>query len=106
MVKTALTEPPMHLGVKQFPLVLRRIPVEGVEPAPAPIAMHGDRREGMEHTAELGHAIEVIKRNGHHAKNEYHSQGATRGNGGDHIGKLVTDPLPLIKINLEAAAQR
>src|SRR6185295_15746391 len=30
-------KPPEYLGVEDLPLVLRRVPVEGVEPAPPPV---------------------------------------------------------------------
>src|SRR5262245_25742327 len=39
-----LAKPPVHLGEYVFPLISRRVPIECVEPPPAPIGMHGNRR--------------------------------------------------------------
>jgi hypothetical protein len=66
----------MHFRVKQFPLVLRRIPVEGFEPPPAPIAVHGDGKKNVEEAAELADSIRVVERNGNRAqiKNDFQRQ--------------------------------
>src|SRR5262245_65357035 len=52
-VKEAIgAEPAIDLGVPVLPLVRGCVPVEGIEPSPAPVRMHRDWRYVLEHLAE------------------------------------------------------
>src|SRR5262245_28576978 len=59
VAEAVVPEPAKHLGVQELPLVLRRVPVEGVEPAPPPLPVQRDRTDDAEDAAQHGHAIEI-----------------------------------------------
>src|SRR5207245_4368580 len=57
-------KPSQDLGVCVLPLVAGRVPVEGVEPAPAPLRMEADRHDSLKQPADHGNAIEIVERAG------------------------------------------
>src|SRR5262244_919569 len=43
VLETVVAEPAEDFGIQKLPLIFRRVPVEGIEPAPAPVGLHRDR---------------------------------------------------------------
>src|SRR5581483_9543539 len=104
-MEAMFAEPTMHFRVKHFPLVLRRIPVEGFEPSPSPIAVHGDGKKNVEQAAELGDAIQVIERNGDRAQIKNDFQRQTRRDDANHVGEMVAEAVAVVKIDGQAPAR-
>src|SRR5204863_283698 len=44
IVKTVVAVPTEDFGIEVLELISRRVPVEGVEPAPAPVALHRNQQ--------------------------------------------------------------
>src|SRR5262245_2454989 len=54
-----IAEPTVDLGVQVLPLECRRVPIEGIQPAPAPVRFHGNGKRQTERFPDHRQAIRV-----------------------------------------------
>src|SRR5262245_59317523 len=55
--ETSVAEPAVDLGVQVLPLECRRVPIERIEPAPAPVRFHGNGKRQTERSSDDRQAI-------------------------------------------------
>src|SRR4030095_15946283 len=59
--ETGVAEPAVDLGVQVLPLECRRVPIERIQPAPAPVRFHGNGQRQAERFSDDRQAIRVIE---------------------------------------------
>src|SRR2546421_28012 len=103
LVEAVRAEPGINLGVEEFPLVAGRIPVEGIEPPPAPVRMPRDGTTDLEHLAEQRSAIERTRRNRQRGKRQHDAARQARGHPANRF-REPRDPVAVVEVDGQAPA--
>src|SRR5439155_3883018 len=99
LFESVLSKPAEDLRIEKLPLVSRRVPIERVEPAPAPVRQHRDGEQQIEQLADHWKAVDVVERNGERRNDAHDSERESRCNLPRQIRKSVREAVSVVKVN-------